>query len=181
VRTVRHGRSSFVSEVVCGRKFCARCGRWRHVCDFERDPRNRTSGLYSWCRACHRIWKRERYARRTPAERELINEYRRIWNEVQRRRAGIPPRNWRTLRPLPPRDQGELLDPAPLLTAMKRWDGSQRALARKSGVPPRQLYRIESGESRRVQLNVADRLALALGIPLELLYPYDRSNGNGRH
>lgn len=39
-----------MSNVICGRKNCTKCGRWRHAFDFGRKPH----GLQSWCKACQR-------------------------------------------------------------------------------------------------------------------------------
>lgn len=160
------------NPVVCGRKFCAKCGRWRLAMDFDvqRSP-GRPDRLRSWCRTCQRISLRRYPA--TKRQRELRREYQRIWQEVQRRRAGVPPRHWRFPRPLPQNDNGRFLDPSPLVAELAQWDGTQKALAAAAGVPPRAIYRIESGECRQVRLDTADRLALALGRSLAELWGTD--------
>ena len=49
--------------VVCGRKFCTRCKRWRHVVDFHahgRRPDGYPSSLQARCMTCMRVYVRER-------------------------------------------------------------------------------------------------------------------------
>jgi ribosome-binding protein aMBF1 (putative translation factor) len=157
------------NPIVLGRKFCSRCGHWRHACDFAPRWRNTGSGLSSQCRACTRIMNRESYARRTPEQRDRANEYHRIWSEVQRRRAGKPART--ANRPsVVDRPERILLDPAPLIAALRRYEYSQVELAARAGIRPRAIYRITHGESKHVRVDVADKLAVALGLPLEVIY-----------
>jgi hypothetical protein len=74
-----------------------------------------------------------------------------------------------------------LLDPAPLLALLDRVPKSQlSALSRRSGVPPRAIYRYRSGESKRVELDHADRLILALGSHLSLIYDDALAEPRGR-
>jgi hypothetical protein len=164
-------RSGTPNPVVCGRKFCAQCGRWRLVMDFNRQFLRGRWRFRAWCRTCQRIKDRQYRAERTEYQRELEREYQRIWREGQRRRAGTPPRRWRTPRPLPPGDEGCFFDAAPLAAELSHCDIAQWALAELAGVPPRAIYRITSGEVEHVHLDTADRIALALDVPLVLLYP----------
>jgi len=55
-------------EVVCGRKFCSRCGRWRHLADFPRDSHKRGVAL-SHCAACQKAVRRYGYHHETEAQR----------------------------------------------------------------------------------------------------------------
>ena len=48
--------------------------------------------------------------------------------------------------------------------------GNKAVLARLSGVPERRLYALVNGESQNVSLPVADKLCVALQIPLSLVY-----------
>jgi hypothetical protein len=151
---------------VLGRKFCPRCGHWRHLCDF----RPIAGGPDSYCQACRYILKREAYARRTAAQREAKREYDRIWYEVKRRRAGTPPRPFKRRRTVIDQREGIYFPVEPLLKALKDWDAGYKALARAAGVPERTIYRFRYGESVRVQIDVADKLAVALGIPSAVLW-----------
>ena len=158
------------SLLVCGRKFCSRCGHWRHACDFRPDPRNTRTGLRSRCTTCERVKSRERHAQLTEEQRQLIREYQRIWTEVQRRRANIPPRDWPNRRSVIDRVERVLLDREPIVRELRMRNGELSSLARASGVPERTIGRILSGESRHVRIDVADKLAVAMGVPLALLY-----------
>ena len=165
-------KQGVLSPVVCGRKFCASCGRWRLVADFS--PRaDRPERPRSWCDRCTRVKLRQRRQGLSPRQRELRREYNRIWAEVRRRRQGVPPRRWRTPRPLPPGDRDMYLDTGPLVAELARWDGHQWALAELAGLPARAIYRIESGEVHHVQLDTADRLALALGRSIVELWEFN--------
>jgi hypothetical protein len=55
------------SPVVLGRKHCAGCGRWRHVCDFG-VIRGR---FRARCRACHRAYMRLWTANRVGESRHV--------------------------------------------------------------------------------------------------------------
>ena len=46
------------------------------------------------------------------------------------------------------------------------WEG----FARRAGVPARTVHRLRVGESKHVRIDVADKLAIALGWPLEVIY-----------
>jgi hypothetical protein len=74
-----------------------------------------------------------------------------------------------------------LLDPAPLLALLDRVPKNQLGtLARRAGVSERAIYRCRSGESKRVELGVADRLILALGSHLSLIYGDAPAEAHGR-
>lgn len=164
--------------VVLGRKFCVRCGRWRHVSDFKMLTQGR--GLHCYCRACHRAYERERNAQRTPEEREKDREYQAIWWDARARRLGIPRREFKNRQA---DGDGQVYLPIqPLLEQMNKWlmlhvpewrrdeDRTVEKLADLAGTSARQIYRFQVGESRRVQLDLADRIAMAMDIPLVLLY-----------
>ena len=170
------------NPIVLGRKFCAGCGRWRQIGDFERMPR----GLRARCRVCQRTYQRELYRDRSPERAEAKREYRRFWQEAQRRRNGTPARAFRHRSTVVDRVERVFLEAKPLLEAMDAFETRElrslrvresgkpdvwERLALEAGLDSRALRRLRSGESRRVQLDVADKLAVALDIPLSLLYP----------
>jgi hypothetical protein len=51
------------NNIICGRRNCSRCGRWRLVIDFRATRRNENGEvviLNSWCNHCHREESRSR-------------------------------------------------------------------------------------------------------------------------
>lgn len=165
--------------VQCGRKFCSGCGRWRQVVDF-----GQIRGRFrARCRLCFRMEQRGWWANMTPEQRERSREYQRIWHEVKRREAGVPVRQSRRRSVI---DQIErvLLEAAPLLAEVEDYWHRQRlygdpdydwnTLAAAAGVSERGLFRLRK-ENRFVRLDFADKLAVAIGVPLSLIYPYDES------
>lgn len=180
---VDHRGAAGGNPVVLGRKFCSGCGRWRQVNDFPRLTRAVGWGLRARCWVCFRAYQRALHRNMTPEQLDLKREYGRIWLEGERRRNGVPLRaNRKTVV-----DHAEriFLDRKPLVEAMDRYAtqelasgrvrGGQSdlwtALALEAGLEPRALYRVRTGESRRVRLDVADKIAVALDIPLAVLYP----------
>jgi hypothetical protein len=104
----------------------------------------------------------------------LRREYERIYKEAKRREAGMAVRAIKQAR-VTDRKERIFLDPAPLVAEIKRQCGDEYGwLARRSGVSERAIYRLRSGESAHVRIDNADRLALGLGLTLELIY-----NGEG--
>jgi hypothetical protein len=170
------------NPIVLGRKFCARCGHWRHVCDFAPRSRNTGSGLDSYCRACNRMMNREAYARQTPEQRERQREYWRIWREAKARAAGVPRSKgkrhtvidrpeYRFLpaAPLVERIQYDLAHPEPGTMTGDPGFGIE-GLAARAGVPARSIDRLLRGESKHVRLDLADKLCFGLGVPLYLVF-----------
>lgn len=157
------------NPVVLGRKFCARCGRWRHACDFSPDAKNARSGLSSYCQACVRMQHRERRARRTHEQIERDREYQRFWHEVKRRRAGVEARRSRRSTVV---DEPEWVylpvDPLREVLADVA-DDEWTTLARKAGVETRTIQRLRFKHAH-VRLDVADRLIVARGLTLEMVY-----------
>ena len=155
--------------IVLGRKFCAGCGHWRHVCDFGYLNKR---GLRARCRVC---WNREAQQRRraaTPEQRERWREYWRFHQEAQRRRNGIPERNFHNRRSVIDRIERILLPTAPLVKLLEpyRDDELLGELSRRAGVPERSITRLLSGESAQVRIDLADKIAVALGMPSALIY-----------
>jgi hypothetical protein len=157
------------NRIVLGRKFCARCGHWRHACDFRPEPAN-ASGLRSYCAACDRIRRREAWASATPEQRQLVTEYRRIWAEVNRRKQGVPVRNFQNRRTVVDRTEYVFLPRDPLVALIESANVEIETLARSASVPQKTIARWRTGESGTVRLDCADRVALALGVPLWALY-----------
>jgi DNA-binding Xre family transcriptional regulator len=154
------------NPVALGRKHCSECGHWRLVAsDFGLKGDGTVKGR---CRLCLRLKERQRTEARTPAQRIRRRD-------LARARTGWVPGNVERI----------LLPPEPIRGAINRWlqlhlpewrrdEGrNDMALARASGVSERGIGRIRSGKVKHVRLDVADQLAVALDIPLSLLYPYE--------
>ena len=163
------------NPVVCGRKFCCYCGRWRHVCDFRPCHRNTRSGLNSLCETCQRVKSREQRARATAKQREKRREYQRLWHYMRRREAGVPERAYQNRHTVVDRPEALFLPLAPLLTVLVAQEVEWETLARRAGVPSRTMWRMRNGVGSYVRLDVADKLATALGWPLEVIYHGTRS------
>jgi hypothetical protein len=162
-----HGRPN---PVVCGRKFCTGCGHWRHACDFSLKTHHGTRRLDSYCQACRRIQWRQRYQHMTPQQREARRETERFYRDRLRVERGTIGRYQPRGPSVIDRKERVMLDPAPLIAELRRSGVGQRELERMTGVPPRSIYRVLVGEVKHVQLDTADKLAHALGIPLALMY-----------
>lgn len=153
------------SRVVLGRKHCAGCGHWRHVCDFAQHrgrPRAR-------CRVCQAAYQRQWHANATPEQRERQREYFRFWMEAKRRQQGIQPRNFRHRRSVVDKVEFVGLPTGPLVSAIERVGLADIELGAVAGVPPRSVFRLRQGQEL-VRLDLADRLAQGLGIPLAIIY-----------
>lgn len=201
------GRACRKTPVVCGRKHCTRCGRWRLLLDFHPRERDAAGEVIAWqamCKVCarrservskgvrvrgrpygpahprmtveqRRARQREQYVERLkdPERLELRREYGRIWAEGKRRERGVPVRQFRNRRTVIDRIERVFLPREPLVSELEIWraaEGTFEGLARLSGVSARTIYRYRYGESSRVRIDVADRLALALGIPSAVLF-----------
>ena len=159
-----------LNQIVCGRMFCAMCGRWRPVSDYNRDRRNTATGLRSYCHACDRARRRRWWREATAEQRQLTAEYRRFWRDAKRVEAGEKPRGpWR--HSVVDRVERVFLEPEPLLALLNDFSlGDFGMLSRRSGVPEKALYRLRYGKATHVRLDQADALALALGTHLWDLY-----------
>jgi hypothetical protein len=173
------------NPIVLGRKFCSGCGRWRQVNEFPRMRRAAGAGLRARCWGCIRTYQRNLYRNMTLEQQANLREYQRIWDQGERRRQGTPTRRRSTVVD---RVERVFLESAPLLNAIQEhvardyrngFDpsapggllGGWELIAMTAGIDSRVMRRIRSGESRRVRLDIADRIAVALDIPLALLYP----------
>ena len=158
--------------VICGRRHCTRCGCWRPVSDFMLHPEGRLTGR---CRACLRAAAKETYARASadPERLELRREYQRIWAEARRRAQGVPERQWIHGRPMEGiNPRWTLDDPSALRAQVRAWlietHGTEEQLAELAGVSERLIGRLLN-EDAKVTVWAADRLAMALGLHLELV------------
>jgi len=165
---------------VGGRRHCPMCGRWRTLLDF-RPNTNTKHRCSSYCTPCVRAKSRARYAAMTSEQAMDRRESQRFYAEGRRRKAGLPVRQFKNRRTVIDQAEMILLPPEPLLDEMKAYvrahppdpadhDTGWERLAREAGMDARQLRRIVAGESKRVRVDVADRLAHAMGLPLELVY-----------
>ena len=96
-------------------------------------------------------------------------EYLRIYKEVKRREAGIPPRVDTNRHSVIDEDEHLFFEAGPLVRELDRRLGELGTIARKSAVPERTIHRIRH-VSEYVRIDTADRLCLAMGLPLELVY-----------
>ena len=169
------------NPVICGRKFCSHCGRWRLVAvDFELVRRGRRLRFRSYCRTCQRLSNRASTRRLVNDARRLAlrREYQRIWAEGKRRQDGVParafndsPSNPRRRRTAVDRPERVLLPLEPLLQALVQVPETELSvLARRAGITPRTIYRYRYGESQHVRIDVADKLAVAMGTTSSLIW-----------
>jgi hypothetical protein len=188
------------NPIVCGRKFCRRCGRWRHIVDFSPHSRGPKLHLSARCQTCVRIGMRER----TPEQVEKRREYERIYLERRRREAGVPERVWgpKATRGDPrPHDKSNsyALDPGPLAELLEvhrvRYERELGIVDHNVGLSgglvsngkttsilgPWQVLAERAGvpdrrvyriwkREQRVSVKVADQLCLALGTSLAEVY-----------
>lgn len=155
------------SRVECGRKHCSVCGRWRLVVDF--DPVRGGGAPRSCCTNCRRRVQRQAWRQRTPEQIELRREWFRIYREVHRRQAGVALRT-RRRGSVVDRVERVLLPAEPIAAELAALNGELATLSKRSGVSERTIGRLVSGESRHVRIDVADKLALAIGTPSAVIW-----------
>lgn len=171
--------------VTCGHKHCTLCGRWRPVSDFSVWNVRGGLKLGSRCQTCHNRLNYTRYRSEDESQRALRREYQRFYKEAQRRARGIQPRNAPNRRTVVDRIERVFLPREPILDEIDRWlqvhlpewrrdeERTVERLGMLAGVDGKTIRRIQTGESQHVQIDIADRLAMALDVPLPLLYPDD--------
>jgi DNA-binding CsgD family transcriptional regulator len=172
-------------DVVLGRKFCPGCGRWRHVVDFAPHP-SHPDRPWPRCETCVRLTARHYWANLSPETRADRREANRFREEGRRRRRGARPRDFKSRPSVIDKREAVYFPVEPLRDELAAWEAQFEGvehdavagppwgtLAALAGVPDRSLYRVRL-QSRKVQIDVADKLAVALGVPLALLYPEDR-------
>lgn len=138
------------SDGVVAAKECTGCGRVLPVTDFHPKGRGDVFGVTHWaakCRDCARRPKVRGNGPSVPVEplAERINAY------LENSRFGFSPNELQRLG----------------------LESPIEFLVRESGVNERSILRIRRLEQRRVRVDIADRLCIALGITLSLLYPED--------
>jgi hypothetical protein len=172
------------NPVICGRKLCGKCGRWRLVVDFGQA---RVGVPGSYCRTCVRRLSAERYANITPAQMAAKRESGRFYMEGRRRRQGARVRVFKRRRTVIDRVERVLLPAAPLADEIRWWLSvrglgpdevrnqysiyAYKWLAMRAGVSYRLMGRLLNNEQRYVRIDTADAIAVAMGIPLAIIYP----------
>jgi len=148
-------------EVVCGRKFCSYCGRWRHLVDFA--PAG--DKPHTRCRTCGRIANRYYQANLSPSQLDRRRERGRMAQADKRRRNGVRPQANRVT--VIDHIERVYLPSAPLVPMLSDLgDSNRKTLARRADVSERDLRRYASLESEHIRLDIADRLVMALGASL---------------
>lgn len=181
-------KRGYPNPVVCGRRFCGSCGRWRHVVDFHPVRHQGRYRLASYCDHCRRVRSSVDYTKLNERQRELRRENTRIRAEALRRRAGVPPRQFKNRRTVLDEKAYErvFLDREPLVREMRAYfavhryelraitgqsnDGPAALFAALTDLDKRTIERILSGESKRVRVDVADKIAYAMGLPTSMLW-----------
>lgn len=130
---MKKNRKYYYVPIVCGRKHCATCQRWRHVSDFycrHRTPSGAMRDLNGSCKKCQDRAQRERLARSEEARRKR-REYQRLYHEGLRRSKGIPARQWgpRSKRVKEQRKhKNERVDSTLFVAWLDRWTRQQEGL-----------------------------------------------------
>ncbi len=97
-------------------------------------------------------------------------EARRFQEEARRRARGAKPRDFKNRRSVIDAIEGTRRRWA-LLEQLQHYDnGELTSVALKAGVSRRALYRYRYGESSSVRIDVADRLAVAMGTTSSLVW-----------
>jgi hypothetical protein len=122
------------------------------------------------CAACQNAAKVWHWRNMPEEQREIVREYWRIYRNAKRHEAGAKPRAFRDRKTVVDRPEYVFLSLPPLVDELDRLNGDLGMIAKRAGVPERTILRLRTGESQRVRIDVADKLAVAMGIPLELLY-----------
>lgn len=84
--------------IICGRRNCTHCGRWRPITDFtclRRDANGEAIWLNSWCRPCDN----ERRRVRDPQARLRKAENARIWRRLRAEQEGRQVTSYKVLNP----------------------------------------------------------------------------------
>lgn len=169
--------------VVCGRKFCSQCKRWRLLVYFRPRKRNGLEVMSSWCETCtlrraHHYYERAKRDRRwVDARREAAR-----FNWDRKARAeGKPIRTKRSnVRVLGPQRGAGFVDVAPFLEWLDGWlarnpDVSEALLAEWAGSAGRSVRSWRNGVFNRMRFAVVDGFLVAAGEEYRLheLYPLE--------
>jgi hypothetical protein len=164
-----HTRSG-ADTVTLGRKFCSTCGRWRQLCDFPHNKRGGRDKPLARCASCSRVSRRAYRVAETPQQQAARRERQRFYAEGVRRRRGIPRITYRR-RTVIDNVERVYLPREPIATMLDSLTTDTLTdIVRRTGIGDRQLRRIMSGEAQHIRLDLADKLALALGYHLYDLY-----------
>ena len=162
---------------ILGRKICGGCGQWRPLADYRRQTAKRPGLTY--CEHCIRAISARRWRTQTPQQRDARREWDRFYRDQQRRQAGVAQRAYsQPRRSVVDRVERVLLPREPLLEAIEYYARAHtrgrkfnwEKFAAQVNCSQRAIYRIRTGESARVRIDVADRIAYGMGIPLSLIY-----------
>lgn len=171
---MKKNRKYYYVPIVCGRKHCATCQRWRHVSDFycrHRTPSGAMRDLNGSCKKCQDRAQRERLARSEEAQAKR-REYQRLYHEGLRRSKGIPPRQWgpRSKRMQPKRKTRDVrVDAGPFVAWLDRWMQQQeglRSVDQDDGIVLMSLEDLarEAGVSARSYSRARTEGTVAIGI-----------------
>lgn len=162
-----------------GRRNCAKCGRWRCLIDYRPYYSKKRSKEYlrKTCEFCCKRKDLDRYYNFSSEQRDRARERTREYAAARRRREGRPVRN------IYKKDYGsgrchdnisykESLDPIPLMAEAKRLRWSTKKIAKEAKSDPRRVTDWLGGKMK-INIDAADRLCLALGTHLTLVYPYE--------
>lgn len=187
--------------VICGRRNCAVCGRWRHIIDFRTYDRSKYGGkvyLSMTCRHCDNAKERERYHNMPEEQRLAIQERTSANQKARRRRARLQQEDIKRIRFKASLGKDKNGDPLLEITPFRMWligrlriSGSIQKLAWELDMDPSLVTRYSNGYTwgsgagrqrdayygpnpvETVSITVVDRCLTAVGVEtLADLYPY---------
>jgi hypothetical protein len=159
-----------------GRRNCAGCGRWRYLIDYRPyfSKKRNKEYLRKTCEFCCKRKDLDRYYNFSSEQKDRMRERTREYAAARRRREGKP------VRDIHKRGYGsgrcqentgykESLDPLPLMKEAKRLQWNTERIALEARSDSRRVRDWKSGRAR-INIDSADRLCLALGTHLTLVY-----------
>jgi hypothetical protein len=173
--------------IVCGRKFCSCCGRWKHLVFFPNDGRmQKTTGLprfYGWCDTCHHAKRKAIYEgiMADPERHAAQAERQRFAAHEDRRRAGVPERNWQAPKSrssLLPRWEDEHYPAGPFITWWRAYQAANPLLKAENFLAgahadAAHIRRAVSGKTPVLSLDLIDKVLVQAGeSPTTLLAMY---------
>lgn len=164
-------------SITCGRRHCPTCGCWRHIVDFpvDRAPDGSIRGFRGACFACIRQRNRKRPGPRWERVLAVKRDAYSGENRLERRTLVAPAAPFtEAVRAWVRRQEIEATMPLSQQYRGARHVGhvgvaGMAELAELAGLHEDQIRAIKNGRRQYVELSVADRLAIALDIPLPLL------------
>jgi hypothetical protein len=136
-------------------------------------------GPVARCYRCSRVGRAYYYRHQTPEQRANLNERLRFYKHGQRRAAGVPELGY-IRRSVVDRAEYVFVPKAALVAELERRFGQWDELARKAGIPARTIFRIVHEDGRFVRVDIADRLAVAMGMTFTLIYPDAQTSTSAR-